>query len=84
MTDSPKTAIVTGGAKRVGAAIVRALLDDGWQVVAHAHQEGDAVPDGAVAVVADLARPDCAARSFAAAEPVGPVRVLVANARRCC
>ena len=82
MTDSRKTAIVTGGAKRVGAAIVRALLDDGWQVVAHAHQHGDPVPDGAVAVVADLAKPDCAGRVFAAAEPLGPVRLLVNNAAR--
>ncbi len=77
-----RTAIVTGGAKRVGAAIVSALLDDGWHVVAHAHRDDDAVPDGAVKVAADLADADCAARIFAAAEPLGPVRLLVNNAAR--
>ncbi|MDQ3144292.1 MAG: SDR family oxidoreductase [Pseudomonadota bacterium] len=75
-----RTAIVTGGGKRVGAAIVGALLDDGWRVVAHVHHDGDAVPVGAVKVVADLADPDCAERIFAGA--VGPVRLLVNNAAR--
>lgn len=82
MTTRKKSAIVTGGAKRVGAAIVRALLDDGWAVVAHAHHDGDAVPDGAVKVVADLSDATCAALIFAAAEPIGPVRLLVNNAAR--
>jgi NAD(P)-dependent dehydrogenase (short-subunit alcohol dehydrogenase family) len=74
------TAIVTGGGKRVGAVLVRALLDDGWAVVAHVHHEEDPVPAGAVKVVADLARPDCATRIFAAAE--GQVSLLVNNAAR--
>jgi len=82
MTDSPNTAIVTGGSKRVGAAIVAALLGDGWRVVAQIHHAGDAVAEGAVAVVADLAQKDCAARIFAAAEGLGPVRLLVNNAAR--
>jgi len=75
-----RTAIVTGGGKRVGEAIVRALLDDGWAVVAHVHHDRDAVPDGAVKAVADLAEADCAARIFAAAD--GPVRLLINNAAR--
>ena len=82
MTDSPKTAIVTGGSKRVGAEIVAALLADGWQVVAQVHHAGDAVAAGAVAVVADLAEADCARLVFAAAEGLGPVRLLVNNAAR--
>jgi len=78
---SERTAIVTGGGKRVGAAIVRALLDDGWTVVAHVHHDGDPVAPGATKVVADLAQPDCAGQIFAAA--VGsPVRLLVNNAAR--
>ncbi len=77
-----KTAIVTGGGKRVGAAIVRALLGDGWAVVAHVHRGDDAVPEGAIKVAADLADADCAARIFAAAEALGPVRLLVNNAAR--
>lgn len=77
---SERTAIVTGGGKRVGAAIVRALLDDGWTVVAHVHHDGDPVAPGATKVVADLTQPDCAGLIFAAAG--SPVRLLVNNAAR--
>ena len=31
----PRTAIVTGGAKRIGAEISRALAADGWHVLIH-------------------------------------------------
>ena len=41
-----RIAIVTGGGKRVGESITRALLDDGWSVVAHVHHNDDAVPEG--------------------------------------
>jgi len=77
-----RTAIVTGGGKRVGEAMVRALLDDSWTVVAHVHHDSDAVPDGAVKIVADLGEADCAARIFAAADSLPPVRLLVNNAAR--
>lgn len=80
MSENGRTAIVTGGGKRVGEAIVRALLDDGWAVVAHVHRDRDAVPEGAIKAVADLAEADCATRIFTAAE--GPVRLLVNNAAR--
>ena len=80
MSNERRTAIVTGGGKRVGAAIVRALLDDGWTVVAHVHHDDDEVPDGALKAVADLANGDCAERIFAATE--GPVTLLVNNAAR--
>src|SRR5690349_16113905 len=82
MKHSGCTAIVTGGGKRVGAAIVRALLEDGWTVIAHVHHEADTVPDGAIKVVAELADPDCAKHIFAAAEGQPPVRLLVNNAAR--
>jgi len=81
MTDRG-TAIVTGGGKRVGEAIVRGLLDDGWAVVAHVHHDADAVPDGAVKAVADLAGEDCAERIFETATGLPPVRLLVNNAAR--
>ena len=55
MTATPRTAIVTGAAKRVGARIAAGLLAEGWTVVAHAHSAGDDVPDGAVKAVAELA-----------------------------
>jgi NAD(P)-dependent dehydrogenase (short-subunit alcohol dehydrogenase family) len=77
-----RTAIVTGGGKRVGESISRALLDDGWAVVAHVHHSDDAVPDGATKAVADLAKADCAGRIFAAADGLPPVRLLVNNAAR--
>jgi len=78
----PRTAIVTGGGKRVGEAIVRALLDDGWTVVAHVHHETDSVPEGAIKVAAELADAGCAKRIFAAADGRPPVRLLVNNAAR--
>ena len=77
-----RTAIVTGAAKRVGRVIAEALLADSWTVIAHAHHDGDDVPDGAIRATADLADPDCAARIFAAAERLPPVRLLVNNAAR--
>lgn len=82
MNDGGRTAIVTGGGKRVGEAIVRALLDDGWTVIAHVHHPGDPVPDGANRVIAELAQADCARRIFAAADGLPPVRLLVNNAAR--
>ena len=81
MTKS-RTAIVTGGGKRVGAAIVAGLIADGWGVVAHVHHDSDDVPEGAVKVVADLGEADCAARIFAVCDGLPPVRLLVNNAAR--
>ena len=37
-----QTAIVTGGARRIGAALVRALAADGWHVLIHCHTSRDA------------------------------------------
>lgn len=82
MPGEPSTAIVTGAARRVGRVVVEALLADGWTVLAHVRQEGDAVPDGALAVAADLAEADCATRIFAAGESLPPVRLLINNAAR--
>jgi NAD(P)-dependent dehydrogenase (short-subunit alcohol dehydrogenase family) len=82
MRESGRTAIVTGGGKRVGAIIVQALLDDGWTVIAHVHHELDPVPDGAIRVVADLAATDCAGKIFEASNGPGTVRLLVNNAAR--
>lgn len=76
------TAIVTGAAKRVGADIALALVQRGWTVLAHVRREGDQVPDGARAVVANLDRRDCAERIFGAAEGLPPVGLLVNNAAR--
>ena len=77
-----RTAIVTGSGKRVGAEIARALLADGWAVVAHVRPNGDSVAEGAVKAIADLADRDCAQAIFAAVAGLPPVRLLVNNAAR--
>src|SRR5258708_27648421 len=77
-----RTAIVTGAARRVGAAVARSLLADGWDVVAHVHRRKDDAPEGAVKVVADLADPGSAKLIFDAATGLPPVRLLVNNAAR--
>lgn len=77
-----RTAIVTGAAKRVGRAIATSLLADGWAVVAHVHHASDTVPEGAVAVVADLADEGAADSIVAAAAGLPPLELLVNNAAR--
>jgi NAD(P)-dependent dehydrogenase (short-subunit alcohol dehydrogenase family) len=79
---SDRTAIVTGAGKRVGFEIARALLVDGWSVVAHVHHPDDDEPEGAVKTVADLSDSAIAEAIFAAAASLPPVRLLVNNAAR--
>lgn len=80
--EEARTAIVTGAGKRVGAHLAGALLERGWKVVAHVRKNDDAIVDGAVKAVADLASTDCAETIFAAAEGLPPVRLLINNAAR--
>ncbi len=82
MSDEPRTAIVTGAGKRVGAAIAAALAGNGWTVVGHVHDPADEVPEGATRVAAELSDPLCAETIFAAAAGLPPVRLLVNNAAR--
>jgi NAD(P)-dependent dehydrogenase (short-subunit alcohol dehydrogenase family) len=83
-----RTAIVTGGAKRIGAALCRALSADGWHLLIHcrtslAEAEALAAQCGnAKVVAADLAREDAAAAVIAALEGLPPPRLLVNNASR--
>lgn len=78
----PRTAIVTGAGKRVGAHVAAALVERGWTVLAHVRRSLDPVPQGAVKVVADLADSSAAGAIFAAAESLPPARLLVNNAAR--
>ena len=82
MDASPRTAIVTGAGKRVGATIAAGLIADGWSVIAHVHRESDDVVAGARKVVAELNDKDCARTVFEAALGLPPVRLLVNNAAR--
>jgi NAD(P)-dependent dehydrogenase (short-subunit alcohol dehydrogenase family) len=81
-----RTAIVTGGAKRIGAAIARALAGDGWHVLIHynrsqAEAEALAAALGAASLVqADLADPEAAAKIVAAADGLPPLGLLVNSA----
>ncbi|MEA3030468.1 MAG: hypothetical protein QOJ53_796 [Sphingomonadales bacterium] len=83
-----ETAIVTGGAKRIGAELVRALAADGWHVLIHynearAEAEALAAEVGTAAIVqADLGDPGAAGTILAAAEGLPPLGLLVNNAAR--
>ncbi len=82
---SPRTAIVTGGAKRIGAVLARALAADGWRVLIHCNNsraEADALAAeiGASVVQADLADPSAAATIMAAVPDDAPAGLLVNNA----
>ena len=86
--EGPRTAIVTGGAKRIGAALCRALAEDGWHVLIHCHhsvEEAEALAGelGHASVVrADLALPDSTDRVMAGLDGLPPARLLVNNASR--
>jgi NAD(P)-dependent dehydrogenase (short-subunit alcohol dehydrogenase family) len=92
MTVPVRSAIVTGGAKRIGAALVRALAADGWHVVIHCHTsttEADALAaelhaagQAASVVAADLADPGAAAIIVGAAVAAGAPGLLVNCASR--
>lgn len=82
------TAIVTGGAKRIGAELVRALAADGWHVLIHYNHSADeakalaAEAGNATIVQADLADPTAPDRIIAALDGLPPARLLVNNASR--
>jgi len=84
--EGPRTAIVTGGAKRIGAELVRALAADGWHVLIHCNRsraEAEALADevgSATVVQADLGEPDCAERIMPALDGCPPARLLVNSA----
>jgi len=87
----PRAALVTGGAKRLGAAFVHALAEDGFAVAIHYNTSRDAAEAlvaelaargaHAVALKADLAREaDVMHLAAAARAAIGPLGVLVNNA----
>jgi NAD(P)-dependent dehydrogenase (short-subunit alcohol dehydrogenase family) len=87
----PRAALVTGGAKRLGAAFANALAEDGFAVAIHynaSRDEAEALVAGlaargtrAVALKADLSREADVVRLAAEARAaLGPIGVLVNNA----
>ena len=84
----PRTAIVTGAAKRNGAAIVDSLLADDWHVLVHCHSSHAEARarfgrhPAARIVAADLADPAAAATVIAALDGLPRPALLVNNASR--
>jgi 3-oxoacyl-[acyl-carrier protein] reductase len=75
---SGRSAVVTGGNKGIGAAIVAALLGEGHRVASFS-RGGDA-PEGALGIACDVTDPAAVDAAFKQAEEAnGPVEILVAN-----
>lgn len=76
-----KRALVTGGSRGIGAAVVRRFLDAGAEVLTTARSATATVPEGAAFVEADVrTRAGAEALAAAAQERLGGVDVLVHNA----
>jgi NAD(P)-dependent dehydrogenase (short-subunit alcohol dehydrogenase family) len=84
--EGERTAIVTGGARRIGAALARALADDGWHLLIHCNRSIDeaealaAELGNAKVVRAELADAGAAQRIFGALEGLPKAELLVNNA----
>jgi NAD(P)-dependent dehydrogenase (short-subunit alcohol dehydrogenase family) len=82
-------AIVTGGSRGFGRAIVAALLDRGWTVVSDARRADDLEATAAelasprlITIAGDVTEPAHRAALAVAAMDAGPLRLLVNNASR--
>ncbi len=84
----PPTALITGGAKRIGKAIALALAREGCAIAIQYHQDQPAaeatvadLPTKAVALKADLSNEAATQNLIAqAASQLGPIGILINNA----
>ena len=88
----PKTALITGGAKRLGLAMAKRLAAEGWHLAIHANRsakEGEAAlielrdlgAPSAQLVIGDLMDEGAMARTYdEAVQAIGPLGVLINNA----
>lgn len=73
-----KRALVTGGTKGVGAAVVAALQDAGARVMTTARSAPEALPEGVDFAVADVSTAEgCTALANAVQERLGGIDILV-------
>src|ERR1700675_1084463 len=73
-----RRALVTGGTKGVGAAVVSALRDEGVKVMTTARSTPETLPEGVRFVAADLSTADgCAAVAGAVTEQLGGIDIIV-------
>lgn len=87
---APRAALITGGARRIGAAIARALAREGYAVVLHANRslsdaeslaaEIEAAGGRARVALADFTEPGAVEGLMAGAAAFGPLSLLVNNA----
>ena len=88
---NPRTALVTGAARRIGRALALALGEDGWDVAVHYHQSRDAAESTvrelrakgvhSMAIECNLGAADAASKLVPeAARKLGPLTLLVNNA----
>lgn len=81
-----RTAIVTGGAKRIGAALCRALAEDGWHLLIHCNRsraEAEALAadlGNSKVVAAELAETGAAETILAGLDGLPPPGLLINNA----
>ena len=90
ISDTQRAALVTGGGRRIGAAIARALARAGYAVTLHANRsrmEAEALASNIIAqggrarvVLGDLADDAALPKIVAAAAAFGPLTLLVNNA----
>jgi NAD(P)-dependent dehydrogenase (short-subunit alcohol dehydrogenase family) len=81
MSTAPKVAIITGASQGIGAGLVTAYRDHGYNVVATSRSIGNSDDPGVVAVPGDIADPSTADRVVATAvERFGRIDALVNNA----